>query len=131
MKESIGKKMLSSKFFKFCLSIALIVSFVSLFWDVYKYFSFHSVVPKRIIEDVILVGGFFILFKTTVKESPILLDFVRTKFGNIISWLIIIGAVIYSFEFPFNLVLSAFLLSLPALHYSIRYFGKKKRSNLP
>lgn len=129
MKESIGKKMLFSKFFKTFLCIGLIVAIISLCWDLYKYFALNSVSLKRIIEDVILVGFFYVIFKTIVEESPAFLSFVRSKVGNVISWLIIFAMTLSSFEFPFNIVFSVFLLCLLALHYSIRYLGKRKHSN--
>lgn len=129
MRESIGKKMLFSKFSKTFLCIGLIVATISLCWDLYKYLALNSVGLKRIVEDVILVGFFYIIFRTIVEESPAFLSFVRSKVGNVISWLIIFAMVLSSFEFPFNIVLSAFLLCLLALHYAIRYLGKKKYSS--
>ena len=126
MKESIGKKILFSKFSKFWICAALIISIISFFWDLYKFYFLELLSTKRIYSDVVLIGVFYVLFKTVVKESSHYLNFLRSKVGIILSWTVIIVFVMYEFNYPINVISSLFLLSVPALHYSIRYFGKKK-----
>lgn len=125
MQESIGKKILLSKFSKFWIYIALILSVISLAWDLYKYFILNLLAWNKIVIDVLLICLFFILFKSIVQESASLSKFLRSKTGILISWIFIVTIAMYFFEYPYNILLSLLLILFPILHYSIRYFKGK------
>jgi hypothetical protein len=129
MKDSIGKRILFSRFSKFCSGVGLAVSIVSLFWDLYKFYFMDLLTSKRIFIDMATVAGLYLLYKIVIRESPTCLSFLRSKIGILISWTLIILYVLYVLSYPVNIILSIILLSFPALHYGIRFLGRKKEES--
>ncbi len=127
MKNSFGQELLYSKFFKGLITFTMLFLLVATLWDLYKFIYFIPFDREKIIDDLLLLFLSFILYIGIVKQPSKLYKFLRTKIGILISWTLIIVFVVFTIPYPFNFILSVLLLSFPAMHYTIRYIGQRKK----
>jgi len=127
MRESIGTRLQSSKFFKILIVCAFYLTIISFIWHIYKYL-INDISLEHLGDDFTLLLFVSFVYMISVNNNPKLLKFLRTKTGFLISWIVILTFTYFIADYPGNVILVVLLLIFPILHYTIRYIGKKRHT---